>query len=83
MSTATEQKPEGDAKAPILLYSYRTPNGQKAAICLEELKAAYPGAVEYDVRKMDMQTGEHMADWYIKVCILALSIRMYHSLCMC
>lgn len=31
------------SQKPILLYTWRTPNGHAASVYLEELKAAYPG----------------------------------------
>lgn len=36
------------SQPPILLYTFRTPNGHPISIHLEELKAAYPGFGGYE-----------------------------------
>lgn len=38
---------------PVILYAWRTPNGFKPAILLEELKATYVG-FDYDLRGVDI-----------------------------
>lgn len=43
----------------IDLYTAATPNGWKAPIALEEM------GLEYRVRVMDLEAGEHKADWYL------------------
>lgn len=70
MATAEKQ-------APIFLLTGNTPNGRKVAICLEELKAAYPNSgIDYEIRKIDFSTNEQKSDWYIKVrCLLDWSDR--------
>ncbi|KIO16865.1 hypothetical protein M407DRAFT_33484 [Tulasnella calospora MUT 4182] len=55
--------------APITLYTASTPNGQKAAIIFEELKAAYPPTVfpDYVVRPIKMSANEQKEDWFLKI----------------
>lgn len=55
--------------APITLYTASTPNGHKASIIFEELKAAYPPSVfpEYVVRPIKMSVNEQKEDWYLKI----------------
>lgn len=56
------------ATKPVLLYTWRAPNGYKPSILLEELKAAYPGAFDYDVRPVDIGTAnEQKQPWYLAI----------------
>ncbi|KAJ7645446.1 glutathione S-transferase [Mycena polygramma] len=48
---------------PIMLYTAGTPNGRKASIFLEELKAAY--GQEYEFRKIDMSKTEQKEPWFL------------------
>ncbi|CEL55498.1 hypothetical protein RSOLAG1IB_01510 [Rhizoctonia solani AG-1 IB] len=48
-----------------LLYTVGTPNGFKASIILEELKAAY--GLEYAVQKIDFQKNEQKEPWFLKI----------------
>ncbi|TFY83785.1 hypothetical protein EWM64_g218 [Hericium alpestre] len=50
----------------LLLYTGRTPNGHKASILLEELKAIY-GGPEYDIFKIDIWTNVQKESWFIKL----------------
>ncbi len=45
----------------ITLYTFSTPNGHKASILLEELE------LPYQVRKLDLMSGEHKGADYLKV----------------
>jgi len=55
--------------APLFtLYTATSPNGQKPALILEELKAAYPSAgLEYDVRVLTLSKFEQKEPWYLKI----------------
>lgn len=51
----------------ITLYTYGTPNGQKASITLEEL------GIDYKCEKIDIMTNVQKQDWFLAikyVCIL-------------
>ncbi|KDR82706.1 hypothetical protein GALMADRAFT_57341 [Galerina marginata CBS 339.88] len=48
---------------PFLLYTGRTPNGRKASVYLEELKAAY--GIDYDVHKIDISQGTQKEPWFL------------------
>ncbi|KAF7965671.1 hypothetical protein HWV62_18716 [Athelia sp. TMB] len=52
---------------PFLLYTGPTPNGHKVSILLEELKAVYGSAVDYDVEKIDISTNRQKEPWFIKL----------------
>jgi len=56
MSTASQK--------PLVLYYVATPNGKKASVHLEELKALYSG-VDYDVRRINMGANEQKESWFI------------------
>ncbi|KAG6326878.1 hypothetical protein ID866_12211 [Astraeus odoratus] len=50
----------------LLLYTAPTPNGHKASIVLEELKAAYgTDVVDYDVEKINLSTNRQKEPWFI------------------
>lgn len=55
--------------APTLtLYTAGTPNGHKASLILEELKAAYPNAgLEYDVKALSFAKDEQKEPWFLKI----------------
>ncbi|KIY51583.1 glutathione S-transferase [Fistulina hepatica ATCC 64428] len=55
------------SEKPFLLYGLPTPNMHKTTVMLEELKAAYPNVVDYDVRKIDMAGNEQKEPWFIKL----------------
>ncbi|CDO68256.1 hypothetical protein BN946_scf184842.g19 [Trametes cinnabarina] len=57
-STATSP-----SSKPLLLYTAGTPNGRKASIYLEELKAQY--GLAYDVHRVDFKTAEQKRPWYL------------------
>ncbi|KAG8956032.1 glutathione S- transferase, nitrogen catabolite repression regulator [Tulasnella sp. 424] len=59
MSSASELK-------PIKLYTAGTPNGFKASIFLEELKAAYPGFT-YEFQPLAFSKNEQKEPWYLKI----------------
>lgn len=50
---------------PIILYTVGTPNGHKASIFLEELKAAY--GLEYDFQGLSFVKKEQKEDWFLKI----------------
>ncbi|KZP25359.1 glutathione S-transferase [Athelia psychrophila] len=52
---------------PFLLYTGPTPNGHKVSILLEELKAVYGAAVDYDVEKINISTNRQKEPWFIKL----------------
>jgi len=52
---------------PFLLYTGVTPNGHKVTIYLEELKAVYGSAVDYDVESIDIWTNRQKEPWFIKL----------------
>jgi glutathione S-transferase len=45
----------------IELYTAATPNGWKVSIALEEL------ALPYEVRRIDLSTGEQRQEWFLKI----------------
>lgn len=51
---------------PIKLYTAGTPNGYKASIFLEELKAAYPGFT-YEFQALSFTKNEQKEPWYLKI----------------
>ncbi|KAG8916854.1 glutathione S- transferase, nitrogen catabolite repression regulator, partial [Tulasnella sp. 408] len=51
---------------PIKLYTAGTPNGYKASIFLEELKAAYPGFT-YEFQALSFTTNEQKEPWFLKI----------------
>ncbi|KAF7793578.1 hypothetical protein EIP86_004692 [Pleurotus ostreatoroseus] len=56
------------SQKPILFYTWKTPNGHKVSVFLEELKAAY-GAdwIDYDVEQIDISKNIQKEDWFIKL----------------
>ncbi|KAH7930116.1 glutathione S-transferase [Leucogyrophana mollusca] len=52
---------------PFVLYTAATPNGHKVSIFLEELKALYGSAVDYDVEKINIQANVQKEPWFIKL----------------
>ena len=54
------------SQKPLLLYTARAPNGTKASILLEELKAAY-GDDLYDNQAISCSKNEQKEDWFIKI----------------
>ncbi|KAJ3551868.1 hypothetical protein NM688_g4458 [Phlebia brevispora] len=53
---------------PILLYTWKTPNGHKVQVFLEELKAAYgTDVIDYDVEFIDISKNIQKEDWFIKL----------------
>ncbi|KAH7922043.1 glutathione S-transferase [Leucogyrophana mollusca] len=52
---------------PFLLYTAGTPNGRKVSVFLEELKAIYGSAVDYDVEKIDISKNTQKEPWFIKL----------------
>jgi glutathione S-transferase len=58
----------------LTLYSWNTPNGNKPAILLEELKAAYGvNSIDYEVKPVNSGNNETKEEWYLKVVRLPLS----------
>ncbi|CCA73061.1 probable theta class glutathione s-transferase [Serendipita indica DSM 11827] len=53
------------APEQIVLYTSSTPNGRKASIFLEELKAAY--GLQYAVRPITLSKNEQKEDWFIRI----------------
>ncbi|KAI9348517.1 thioredoxin-like protein [Obelidium mucronatum] len=49
----------------ITLYTYGSPNGWKASIILEELKAHY--GLEYNVHSVSFAKNEQKEEWYLKM----------------
>lgn len=49
---------------PVILYTAGTPNGQKASIMLEEIKAIDP-SFEYEVKAIDMSKNEQKEPWFL------------------
>lgn len=45
----------------ILLYTFGTPNGQKASIALEEL------GLKYETYRLDITTNIQKEDWFLKI----------------
>lgn len=54
------------SQKPLLLYTARAPNGTKASILLEELKATY-GDDLYDNQAISFSKNEQKEDWFIKI----------------
>lgn len=53
---------------PLLLYTWKTPNGKKVTVFLEELKVAYGAdAIDYDEENIDISKGIQKEDWFIKL----------------
>ncbi|TCD70567.1 glutathione S- transferase, nitrogen catabolite repression regulator [Steccherinum ochraceum] len=50
---------------PLLLYTWGTPNGKKASIMLEELKAMY--GLDYDVHPINISTNVQKEPWFINL----------------
>ncbi|OJT08078.1 Disulfide-bond oxidoreductase YfcG [Trametes pubescens] len=50
---------------PLSLYTWRTPNGRKVSIFLEELKAHY--GLAYDVHPVDISTGAQKAPSFLRL----------------
>jgi len=46
----------------LTLYTAATPNGYKVSVALEEL------GLPYDVRKLDLLTGEVKQPWFLEIC---------------
>jgi len=53
------------AQKPIILYTVGTPNGHKASIFLEELKAAY--GLDYEFKGLSFAKNEQKEDWFLKI----------------
>ena len=67
VSGATHEKELPVGKHPLQLYSLATPNGQKAAIMLEELLAAGHGGAEYDAWMIDIGKGDQFSSGFVAV----------------
>ncbi|EGO01974.1 hypothetical protein SERLA73DRAFT_177650 [Serpula lacrymans var. lacrymans S7.3] len=52
---------------PFVLYTGPTPNGHKVSVLLEELKAVYGNAVDYEVFRIDISTNVQKEPWFIKL----------------
>lgn len=52
---------------PLQVYSLGTPNGQKVAILLEELKEAGVSETTYDLYKIDISKGDQFGSDFVKV----------------
>jgi len=52
---------------PFFLYTCPTTNGHKVSILLEELKAVYGSAVDYDFESIDISTMRQKEPWFIKL----------------
>ncbi|MBN8715082.1 MAG: glutathione-dependent disulfide-bond oxidoreductase [Xanthomonadales bacterium] len=52
---------------PLQLYSLGTPNGQKAAIMLEELLAAGHAGAEYDAWLIDIGAGDQFSSGFVAI----------------
>ncbi|KAI0036104.1 glutathione S-transferase-like protein [Vararia minispora EC-137] len=50
----------------LVLYTGSTPNGYKASIVLEELKAVY-GGPDYDYQPLDLSKNTQKEPWYIAI----------------
>lgn len=58
--------PPATAKMSLKLYTAGTPNGVKASVLLEELKAV--GAIaSYEHQGISFQKGEQKEDWFLAV----------------
>ncbi|KAJ3572461.1 hypothetical protein NP233_g3063 [Leucocoprinus birnbaumii] len=55
------------SEQPILFYTWTTPNGYPISILLEELKAVYPGKINYEVKPLDIRTNVQKEEWFIKI----------------
>ncbi|KAF7792815.1 hypothetical protein EIP86_003915 [Pleurotus ostreatoroseus] len=56
------------SQKPLLLYTWKTPNGRKISVLLEELKAAYGAdVVDYDIERIDISKNVQKEDWFIKL----------------
>lgn len=64
---ATHDKPLPVGKHPMQLYSLATPNGQKAAIMLEELLALGIKEAEYDAWLIDIGEGTQFSSGFVEV----------------
>ncbi|KAI0301145.1 glutathione S-transferase-like protein, partial [Multifurca ochricompacta] len=51
---------------PLVLYTGRTPNGFKASVYLEELRARY-GGPDYETFPIDISTNVQKEPWFIKL----------------
>ncbi|KAH7887805.1 glutathione S-transferase [Phlebopus sp. FC_14] len=49
----------------LLFYTAPTPNGHKVSILLEELKAVYPHAIDYEVDKVNIATNRQKEPFFI------------------
>jgi hypothetical protein len=66
MSSSDEPRPSGlIAKEGIELLTLGTPNGVKASILLEELKAAY--GLQYTFQHINIGLNIQKEDWFTKV----------------
>ena len=63
----THEKALPVGKHPLQLYSLATPNGQKAAIMLEELLAAGHKGAEYDAWLIKIGDGEQFSSGFVDV----------------
>lgn len=71
MSSSTPPKPTGlKATTGIELLTWGTPNGHKASILLEELKAAYPDnkALQYTWQGINIGQNVQKEPWYTAIC---------------
>ncbi|EIW59075.1 glutathione S-transferase C-terminal-like protein [Trametes versicolor FP-101664 SS1] len=50
---------------PLSLYTWRTPNGRKVSIFLEELKAQY--GLAYEAHPVDISTGVQKEPWFTRL----------------
>lgn len=64
---ATHEKELPVGRHPLQLYSLATPNGQKAAIMLEELLAAGHAGAEYDAWLIRIQDGDQFGSGFVGV----------------
>lgn len=67
VSGATHEKALPVGKHPLQLYSLATPNGQKAAIMLEELLALGHRGAEYDAWLIRIGEGEQFGSGFVEV----------------
>jgi len=67
ISGATHDKELPVGKHPFQLYSHATPNGQKAAIMLEELLEAGHSGAEYDAWRISIQDGDQFSSGFVAV----------------
>ncbi|KAJ2903634.1 hypothetical protein MKZ38_009577 [Zalerion maritima] len=67
-SEQAQGEPTGlKATKGIELLTYGTPNGYKASIMLEELKAAYPG-FDYTWQSIDISKNTQKEPWFTELC---------------